>query len=71
MKTFAYLALIGAVSAIGDDWNSDIGTYSRQKTRNYATPYTTHTGQPALNAFWDENHIMAGSFGTVPRDEGK
>jgi len=24
-----------------NDWNSDVGTYSTQKTRNYATPYRT------------------------------
>jgi len=27
-----------------DDWNSDVGTYAGQKTRNYATPYRTHNG---------------------------
>jgi hypothetical protein len=45
------------------DINSDIGTYDKQKTRAYASPYLTSTG------FFDENHIMAGSHITVPRDE--
>ena len=41
MKVIAYLALMGSVSAIKDDWNNDVGTYEHQKTRNYATPYRT------------------------------
>jgi hypothetical protein len=61
----------GAVAQIrstgNDDWNSDIGTYASQKTRNYATPYTTSGN---LIPFWNENHIMDGSHGTVPRQEG-
>merc|ERR1712166_523348 len=49
-----------------DDINNDIGTYEHQKTRGYASPYTT-SGNFA--PFWDENHIMPGSHITIPRDE--
>jgi hypothetical protein len=51
-----------------DDWNNDIGTYATQKTRNYATPYRTSGN---LIPFWNENHIMNGSHGTIPRGEGE
>jgi len=50
-----------------NDWNSDVGTYANQKTRNYATPYRTSEN---LQPFWAENHIMAGSHIQVPRMDG-
>jgi len=57
-----------ALAQAGDDINNDVGTYEHQKTRGYASPYTT-SGNFA--PFWDENHIMPGSHGTIPRDEFK
>lgn len=64
------MALIGSISAVSirDDINNDIGTYEHQKTRGYASPYTTSGN---FSPFWDENHIMPGSHITTPRDEFK
>merc|ERR1719263_2046767 len=64
----AILALLGSISAVqlNDAWtdiNNDIGTYPKQKTRAYASPFIT------AEEFVDQNHIMPGSMITIPRDE--
>ena len=56
-----------AQMAAQDDWNSDVGTYASQKTRNYATPYRTSEN---LKPFWAENHIMDGTHIQTPRVDG-
>ena len=61
MKQHQKFEAVSNLLSIGDDINSDIGTLPGQTNRGYASllPKT----------YFEQNHIMAGSHITVPRDE--